>query len=53
MKEALHDVERIFSERLKRERLAEKAVTEMQKSVLMDCESIIRKVLSCNPKIKS
>ena len=46
MKEVLGDVERIFSERLERERFAERAVAEMQKTVLMDSESMVRKVLS-------
>ena len=39
MKEVLRDVERV------RERLAEIAVAEMQKTVLMDSKSMIRKVL--------
>ena len=46
MKEVLHDVERVFSERLERKQLAEEAVAEMQKTVLMDSESMVRKVLS-------
>ena len=46
MKEVLRDVERVFSERLERKKLAEKAVAEMQKTVLMDSESMVRKVLS-------
>ena len=46
MKEVLHDVERAFSERLERKQLAEEAVAEMQKTVLMDSESMVRKVLS-------
>ena len=46
IKEVLRDVERIFSERLERERLAERAVAEMQKTVLVDSESMVRKVLS-------
>ena len=46
MKEVLRDVERIFSERLEGEWLAERAVAEMQKTVLMDSESMVRKVLS-------
>ena len=45
MKEVLYDVERVFSERLERKRLAEKAVAEMQKTVLMVSESMVRKVL--------
>ena len=46
MKEVLRAVERVFSERLERKQLAEKAVAEMQKTVLMDSESMVRKVLS-------
>ena len=46
MKEVLRDVERVFSERLERERLAEREVAEMQKTVLMDSECMVRKVLS-------
>ena len=46
MKEVLCDVERVFSERLEPERLAEITVVEMQKTVLMDSENMIRKVLS-------
>ena len=46
MKEVLRDVERVFSERLERERSAERAVAEMQKTVVMDSESMVRKVLS-------
>ena len=46
MEEVLRDVERVFSKRLERKRLAEKAVAEMQKTVLMDSESMVRKVLS-------
>ena len=42
----LHDVERVFSERLERERIAERAVAEMQKTLLMDSESMARKVLA-------
>ena len=46
MNEVLHDVKREFSECLERERLAEIAVAEMQKSVLMESESMVRRVLS-------
>ena len=46
LKEVLRDVERVISERLERERLAERAVAEMQKTVSMDSESMVRKVLS-------
>ena len=46
MKEVLRDVERVFSERSERKQLAEKAVAEMQKTVLMDSEGMVRKVLS-------
>ena len=46
MKEALRDVERVFSECLERERLAQIAVAEMQKTVLMDSESIVRRALA-------
>ena len=42
----LRDVERVFSEHSERERLANITVAEMQKTILMDSESMIRKVLS-------
>ena len=45
MKAVLRDVEIAFSERLERKQLAEKAVAEMQKTVLMDSESMVPKVL--------
>ena len=48
MKEMLRDLERIFSERIERKRLAEKAVAEMKKPVLI--EKYFQD--SCNPKIK-
>ena len=46
IKDVLRDEGRVFGERLERERLAEITVAEMQKTVLMDSESIVRKVLS-------
>ena len=46
IKDALRDVGSVFGERLERERLAEIIVAEMQNTVLMDIESIVRKVLS-------
>ena len=46
IKEVLRDVERVFSEYSERERLAKITVAEMQKTILMDGESMIRKVLS-------
>ena len=46
MKEVLRDVERVFRKRLERVRLVEKAAAEISKTVLMDSETIIRKVLS-------
>ena len=53
MKEVLRDVERVFSEHSEPERLAEITVAEMQKTILMDSESRIRKYFqdSCNMKI--
>ena len=42
----LHDVERVFSKHSERERLAKITVAEMLKTILMDGESMIRKVLS-------
>ena len=41
IKDVLHDMGRVFGERLERERLAEITVAEMQKTVLMDSESIV------------
>ena len=46
IKEVLRDVERVFSEHSEQERLAKITVAEMQKTILMDGESMIRKVLS-------
>ena len=46
IKEVLRDVERVFSEHSERERLAKITVAEMQKTILMNGESMIRKVLS-------
>ena len=46
MKEVLRDVERVFSKHLERERLAEIPVAEMQKTLSMDSESMVRKVPS-------
>ena len=46
IKEVLHDVERVFSEHSERERLAKITVAEMQKTILMDGESMTQKVLS-------
>ena len=45
IKEVLCDVERVFSENSEPERLAEITVAEMQKTILMDSESMVRKVL--------
>ena len=42
----LRDVERVFNEHSEPERLAEITVTETQKTILMDSESMIRKGLS-------
>ena len=42
----LCDVERVFSEHSEREGLAKITVAEMQKTILMGCESMIQKVLS-------
>ena len=46
IKDVLHDVEIVFSEHSERERLAKITVAEMQKTILMDGESMIRKVPS-------
>ena len=46
IKEVLHDVERVFSEHSEPEQLAEITVAEMQKTMLIDSESMFRKVLS-------
>ena len=46
IKEMLRDMERVFSEHSEPERLAEITAAKMQKTILMDVESIIRKVLS-------
>ena len=46
IKEVLHDVERVFSEHSEPERLAGITIAEIQKTILMDGESMIRKVLS-------
>ena len=46
IKEVLRDVERVFSEHSEPERSAEITVAEMQKTILMDGESMIGKVLS-------
>ena len=46
IKEVLRDVERVFSEHSEPERLAEIIVAEIQKTMLLDGESMIRKVLS-------
>ena len=46
MKEVLPDVERVLSKRLELKLLAERAVAEMQKTISMDSESMVRKVLS-------
>ena len=46
IKEVLGNVERVFSEHSEPERLAEITVVETQKTMLMDSESMIRKVLS-------
>ena len=42
IKEAIHEVKKIF----KQDDLNEKIVGEMQRTILMDCETIIRKILS-------
>ena len=42
----LRDMERVFSKHSEPKRLAEITVAEMQKTILMDGESMIRKVLS-------
>ena len=39
-------MERVFSEHPEKERLAKATVVEMQKTVLMDSESMVRRVLS-------
>ena len=46
IKELLRDVERVFREHSEPERLAGITVAEMQKTILMDSESMIRKILS-------
>ena len=46
IKEVLSDVKRVFGENSEPERLAEITVAEMQKTMLMGSESMIRKILS-------
>ena len=46
IKQVLCDVERVFSKHPEKERLAKATVAEMQKTVLMDSESMVRRVLS-------
>ena len=46
IKEVLCDAERLFSKHSEPERLAETTVAKMQKTILMDSERMIRKVLS-------
>ena len=46
IKEVLRDVERVFSEHSERERSAKITVAKMQKTILMDGNSMIQKVLS-------
>ena len=46
IKEMLSDVKRVFNENSEKELLAEITVAEMQKTMLMGSESMIRKILS-------
>ena len=46
IKQVLCDVGKLISECVERDRFVEATIVEMQKTVLMDCESIIRKVLT-------
>ena len=46
IKQVLYDVERVFSECTEKERLVKATLAEMQETVLLDSESMIRRVLS-------
>ena len=46
IKQVLCDVERVFSKCTEKERLVKATVAEMQKTVLLDSESMVRRVLS-------